>query len=340
MTGIERVKATFKRKQLDRIAYYPIVSGLAAKVIGVSTGDYYRNLTKLAKAHIALYDRLQHDVVVLMGDLFMEVEALGAKVDFPDDDLPRLRDYLLEEKQKLATLSVPDPLKSGRMPDYIEACNYVSNEIKDSPVGGVICGPWTVATNLRGAQNLLMDTVTDPQFVHELMKFAVEVVKPFGEGVARAGAGLSLSEAPASISLISPKIYREFVLPYQKEVISHLREKRISVTLHICGYIDPIMEDVATTGAIAFSIDKPSSLEKMLSLCGERCVTIGNVSTGVFIDGSPQEIEEEVRRCLDVGMKKGGFILSTGCEISPKGELEKVELFCKVAAKLGAFEEN
>ena len=338
MNSIERVKATFRRQQLDRLPFYPIVSGLSAELVGISTADYYRDLDKMADAQLRLYEELQQDVVVVMSDLFMEVHAMGAEVEFPEDDVPRLKSYLLKDKAALGSLSAPDPSASGRLPDYVEACRRVAGAVTETAVGGVICGPWTLAVNLRGAQQLIIDTVEDPSFVHDLMKLTCGITKSFGEAVAGARAGLSLSEAPASISLISPKIFREFVLPYLKDVVGHLGENRTAVTLHICGFIDPIMEDIVSSGAIAVSMDQPSSLDKMLSACGSKCVVIGNVSTGVFIDGTREDIENEVKRCIEVGKERGGYVLSTGCEISPKGDLEKVRTFCELAADLGRFD--
>jgi uroporphyrinogen decarboxylase len=339
MTGFERVKAAFKKQRPDRVPFYPIVSALAGKLIGADARTYYNDSDKLADAHIALYEELKHDVVALMWDLFVEVHAMGAEVEFVEDEVPRLRGYLLkDDKGRLGSLEIPDPAKAGRMPAYIAACKKVSGIVTESPVGGVICGPWTLATNLRGAENLIMDTATDPEFVHELMRFTVEIVKRFGEGVNSAGAGLSLSEAPASLSLISPKIFKTFVEPYLKEVIAYLREQRISVTLHICGFIDPIMADIASVGAVALSMDQPSSLEKMFEAGQGKMVVIGNVSTGVFVDGSREDIENEVKRCMASAKESPGYIMASGCEISPRGDMEKVKTFCTIAAELGKLD--
>lgn len=337
MNGVERVRAVFKGEVADRVPFYPIVSGLAAKLIDLKPREYYTDFSNLARAHIALFEWLRHDVIALMGDLFVEVEAMGAKVEFPENGLPMLRTYILEDKGKLNSLKVPDPASEGRLPSYLDACRKVKEAIKDSPIGGVICGPWTIACNLRGAGNLLIDTKTDPDFVHDLMAFSVEVCKTYALAVRNAGVGLSLSEAPASISLISPRIYRDFVFPYQKRLIEDLRTKKIGVTLHICGFIDPIIEDVAESGAVALSMDRPSSLELALEKCSGKAVVIGNVSTEVFVRGDQNEIEKEVRRCLEIGKKKG-YILSTGCEISPRGELERVRIFCELAERLARYD--
>ena len=338
MTGFERVKAAFKRERADRVPFYPIVSALAGKLTGIDARTYYTDFDKLADAQIALYEETRQDVVALMGDLFMEVEAMGAEVEFPGDDVPRLRSYLLKDKSKLNSLEFPALEKAGRIPGYLAACTKASTAIGDSPVGGVICGPWTLAAHLRGAENLIVDTATDPNFIHELMRFTVEIPKRLGEAVKNAGAGLSLSEAPASISLISPKIFREFVLPYEKEVISHLRGKRISVTVHVCGFIEPIMEDLASMGAVAISMDEPSSLEKMFEASQGKVVVVGNVATNVFLNGTRKDMEDEVKRCLAVGKEREGYILSSGCELSPRGDVERVKWFCEFASALGRYE--
>jgi uroporphyrinogen decarboxylase len=339
MSSFERVKAAFRKQRPDRVPFYPIVSALAGSLIGIDAKTYYTDLDRMADAHIALHEDIRQDVVALMADLFIEVEAMGAEVDFVKDDVPRLRSYLLkDDKTRLGSLRVPDPSSTGRMPAYLEACKKVSGAITQTPVGGVICGPWTLATNMRGAENLIMDTATHPEFVHELMRFTVEVVKSFGEAVNKAGAGLSLSEAPASLSLISPKIFRAFVMPYLKDLIAHLRERKTSVTLHICGVIEPIMEDIASVGAIALSMDEPSSLEKMFEASEGRMVVIGNVATNTFVDGTPEDMEREVKRCMDQAKEKPGFILASGCEISPRADMDKIRHFCALALELGTLD--
>ncbi len=71
----------------------------------------------------------------------------------------------------------------------------------------------------------------------------------------------------ASCSLISPKIYREFDQPYPRELMGALKGKsggKVLCGLHICGYIDPIMEVVLDTGPDFIEIDGPSSLQKMV----------------------------------------------------------------------------
>jgi uroporphyrinogen-III decarboxylase len=46
-------------------------------------------------------------------------------------------------------------------------------------------------------------------------------------------------------------------------------------------------------------------------------------------------MEREVKRCMDQAKEKPGFILASGCEISPRADMEKIRHFCALALELG-----
>jgi len=118
---------------------------------------------------------------------------------------------LLKDQSQLVSLKVPDPKKDGRLPYFLELCDRVSAGVnKTAAVGLGHSGPWNLAMHLRGAEQLLIECITEPEFVHELMKFTTEVVRTVGDAVIEAGFLPSLGEAFASCSLISPEIYRDF----------------------------------------------------------------------------------------------------------------------------------
>jgi len=50
--------------------------------------------------------------------------------------------------------------------------------------------------------------------------------KVWGDAIVKTKIGLSFSEPTASISLISPDNYREFIAPYHKELVSISRPRR------------------------------------------------------------------------------------------------------------------
>jgi uroporphyrinogen decarboxylase len=336
--GIDHVKAAFKRKFTDRVPVYPICGIVTANLFGASTVKYLQDPDTIVDCQMKMYDRIKPDVVVMMADLLMEVEALGTKLLFPEGQLCRVERFLLGEDKNLDVLALPDPERDGRMPYYLEACEKMSKQVHDAAVGAVISGPWTVAFELREAKNIILDTFKDPAYVHELMTFTTDLVKQFGLALNKKGVGISLSEAPASCSICSPDIYRNFIKPYHSELVEFFKSQKAGLTLHICGKIEPMIEDILETGAAAVSFDALTSMEKMLALSGGRTVLIGNVATDLFTDPDTGKMEAAVKKCIDIAAADSAFILSSGCEIPPDSKMENIECFIRTAHAYGRYQ--
>jgi uroporphyrinogen decarboxylase len=291
---------------------------------------------KSAEAHLAFYNRFKPDSLIVYNDIYLELEALGCELEFPEDSISHPKGPLLTEKSQLARLKVPDPKKDGRLPYFIELCERVSAEVRKTGAMGLgHSGPWNLAMHMRGTEKLLVDDLMDPDFVHELMRFTTEVVKTMGDAFIEAGFGPSLGEATASCSLISPQIYHDFVKPYHKELHDYFLSKKVPMALHICGFIDPIMEDVLDTGINFISLDAPSSLKKLVDLSKGKVTIEGNVPTGLFADGSPEEMEQAVSTCLETAAGGSGYILASGCEIPYNSTEDRIEHYFKQGHRLG-----
>jgi len=64
---------------------------------------------------------------------------------------------------------------------------------------------------------LTIDTQGEPNFVHDLIRFATETCKVYTQKLKTTGTGVTMTEAVSSCSLISPAIYRQFIRPYHNE---------------------------------------------------------------------------------------------------------------------------
>jgi uroporphyrinogen decarboxylase len=218
---------------------------------------------------------------------------------------------------------------------YLEVIAETKKMITDSVVSGVLAGPWTIAIGLRGATELIRDALKDPDYVHELMRFCTQMSIRFGEAFYPLKAGLSYSEAPASCSLISPRLYRTFIFPHHKQIVDHFKEKNVGVGLHICGYADPILEDIVNTGVTNISIDAPTDLARAVEVTEGKAVLIGNVDTSLFFSGGKQQMRKAIKDCIEIASKGSGYILSSGCEVPGVAPPEKVEWFMELANELG-----
>ena len=339
-TGRQRVSSAFKKTftdkeiSVDRIPAYPIMGQCNAQLIGASIKELLLDPRIFVKAQVAAYERYRPDIIVMQEDLLMDVEAMGNELKFPDNGMCISIKAALEDKGKLNRLQLPDPAKDGRMPGYLEALAEIKKIIADSIISGVIAGPWTTAIGLRGASELIRDALKDPDYVHELMQFTSQMSIRFMEALIPLKVGLSYSEAPASCSLISPKMYREFIFPYHKKIVDHFKEKKAGIGLHICGYATPILEDIVNTGATNISIDAPTDLARAIEVTRGKAVLIGNMDTNLFFSGTKDDMKQAIKNCLDIAPEDSGYILASGCEVPGVAPPEKVDWFMELANEL------
>lgn len=338
-TGKDRLLAAARREYADRIPVSIIFGPYCARVAGIQIKDFLTKSHQFAQSTIEAYETVRPDAMPIYMDTLLEAEAIGNELYFPEDSYCLEKSHILEDKSTLAKLNLPDPKSDKRLPVYLEGCERVAAAIEEASISGTINGPWSTAMSLRGVRELIFDTVEDPRFLHELMCFTTGLAKQMGSALLEAGMPrLSMGDASASCSVISPKIYREFVLPYHQEIVGYFRERKVGVTLHVCGYVDPIMEDLVSSGAAALSIDSPSSLKRLVEASQRRVIIVGNVDTSLFAQGAEAEMEEAVKRCIAIAAEGSGYVLSSGCEIPLNSTLDMVRCYIKAAYKYGRYE--
>jgi uroporphyrinogen decarboxylase len=342
--GKQRISAAFKKTftdkdpQLDRIPAYMFTGHCNAQLVGASIREFLLDPKVFVKAQVAAYERYKPDIVLMMWDLFMDAEAMGNELRFLEDTMCMPTKLALEDKGKLNSLKIPDPAKDGRLPGYLEACTETKKIITDSIVSGVISGPWTIAVGLRGASELILDAMDDPDYVHELMQLCTQATIRFTEAISELGVGIGYSEAPASCNLISPEMYRTFVLPYHKQIMDYFKEKKVGLGLHICGNANPILEDMVNTGVTNISIDTATDFAKAVEASRGKAVLIGNVDPNLFLAGGRDEMKQAIQNCVDKAPRDSGYILASGCEVPGNAPPEKIDWFMELANELGAYD--
>src|SRR5215510_10193386 len=142
----ERVVAAYKGQFADRVPAYPIAGSFAGCLDGLSIEEYCTDPAKAVRAMLNYYDRYRPDIMIAFNDLAKEAEAIGCRVKYSDYVVPSIdRHVLQDDKGRLARLEVPDPLKDGRLPAFLEQCAALSAARLPSGLGAVLTGPWTIA---------------------------------------------------------------------------------------------------------------------------------------------------------------------------------------------------
>ncbi|MBK8420662.1 MAG: hypothetical protein IPL17_17920 [Anaerolineales bacterium] len=101
------------------------------------------------------------------------------------------------------------------------------------PVMGWVEGALAEACDLRGMTNVMIDLGRHPAWLKELLEKCVEIAIAFASQIDAGAHIIGLGDAVAS--QISPRMYREFALPYEQRIFEAVKAKGGIPRLHICG---------------------------------------------------------------------------------------------------------
>ncbi len=220
----------------------------------------------------------------------------------------------------LGQVTSSDVLTDGRVAVYIETMRLMSRYL-DSIKGAYITGPFTLAGLLLGASEAAMATVTDPELMTAVLRFASGVIARYARALERAGADLICILEPTA-SFLSPKLFRQFALPYNREIIETLRAVPI---LHICGNTTHLLDGMVETGAHGLSlgplVDFPAAAQRV----PEDVVLIGNLDpVSVLRDMTPNGVYRTTVDLVDSMAAHPNFIVASGCDLPMDTPLENI----------------
>jgi len=186
-------------------------------------------------------------------------------------------------------------------------------------VFGEQAGPWQHAACLFGVEPLILATYDDPAWVHELLASLTEKKLRYIEE-SLAGAEFDLIEmggGAASSTVISPKIFNEYCLPYDKQLHEAIHQVGHKLVYHTCGGMMAILDLIVENGCDASETLSPPGVggdavpEDIKHLIGEKVCLIGGMDQiNILTNGTPEQVRTETRRLCEILAPGGGFILS------------------------------
>ena len=118
----------------------------------------------------------------------------------------------------------------------------------------------------------------------------VETAICFAAAQIEAGADI-IGIGDAAASLVGPRIYREFVWPWEKKLVDAIHAMGGRVRLHICGNTRKILDGMGTLGCEMVDIDFPVPMEEARAKMAPRQTLAGNLNPVRDLrDGTPETI--------------------------------------------------
>lgn len=304
-----------------------VVCDHASRLLGATVREAASDPRVLAEALYAAWREYRYDMVMVFIDTVVEAEAMGCRVERPEDD----NAFFLGPPQKTARPA--DPEQDGRMPVVLEATSRLVELTRGAvPVLTSLKGPFSLAAFLGGFEAFLEHVLTEPDAARALLETALENQRGFAESAVRHGGIPFIGDPVASGNLISPEVFREFAAPYLAELAGFIHRTGRWVGLHVCGKTGSLLKELADTGADVLSLDEVD-FGKARQQLGPDIVLMGNVPTGLMLEGRPEEIATKARECR---MKAGpNLVLSTACDVPRDTPPDNVKALVAAAREPG-----
>ena len=337
MNSKERCLASIQGKPVDRVPVFPLLMFFAQNRHSVTYREYATHGRALADAQLHIRDRFPVDALTACSDAFRITADLGADMVYPEEKTPFAASPLVRSESDLSRLKRPDPLRKGsRMADRTWSVRCMVDAVGgECLVLGWVDMPFAEACSLCGVTEFLLMLHDNPALAHAILRFLTDIVVDFGLAQLQAGAPM-IGAGDAVASLISPRQYREFALPYEQAVVNAMHAAGGLVKLHICGNTSHLLPDMIRTGADLFNVDHLVDFQQACSVYGrEQLCFKGNLDpVADLMQATPAECQT---RCLERLQAAAGlrYMLSPGCEVPAETSDEVFQAFCQAPQVCG-----
>lgn len=298
-----------------KVPFSPTIFEHSAAFIGRTPSEVAVNGLLLEEAHIKAYEKYRHNIITVGIDVYnIEAEALGCKIKYHDDySIPGAVSHPWANYDY--TDNIDFSIEKGRIKMVLNAAEHIKLKLGSmTNVAVGICGPFSIAAELVGYENIIMDCVAEGEKTKSLLNEILDFQKKYSDEIISRDLGTVIFESWASPPLISPGIYREYALPFEKELISHLKSRgAVFVPLVIGGDTTPIVDDIISTGTSVLLADYMVDIGLFIEKASKVGLAVrGNIDPKLIEGAAEEEIIHCVKKILDKANGYSKFILGTG----------------------------
>ena len=299
---------------MKKIAFAPTILEHAAMLIERTPSETARCARLLAQAHVEAFKCYGHNVTVGIDVYNIEAEALGSGVRFYDDNsIPGIISHPLTIESSPSQIRFS--LDLGRIKLLLDAATEVKKEIENEAIINVgICGPFSIFVELLGYEEVIYALYNEDERVFLFLEALLEFQKNYCFEIVSRGLGVVVFESWASPPLISSHIYRTYVMPFERELLSYMRQLGLSSTpLVIGGNTQDIIDDILSTGTTLLVSDYNSPLSLFTKKASEKGVTVrANIDPKLVRSGNWKLIKERIEEIHAQGELYSRIIIGTG----------------------------
>jgi [methyl-Co(III) methanol-specific corrinoid protein]:coenzyme M methyltransferase len=266
---------------------------------------------KMATLAAAGHEILGFDTIMPYFSVQMEAPALGCEMDWGDKEtMPDCTTHPYKEAEDIRIPTEEELLKVQSIRTVVDAIKILREKYPTVAIIGKVMGPWTLAYHGFGVQNFLMDTILNPERVRKSLGKLQEISVMFANLQVRAGADAISFPDHATGDLVSPEMYRDFLVPLHKKIVTRIGAP---IILHICGNTLNRAYLIAQEHFDCFHYDTKTDVVELKKVLDKSTTTlIGGINnTEVLLFGTPEDVKKQSHFTVKAGVE----ILAPECAI-------------------------
>jgi MtaA/CmuA family methyltransferase len=299
----------------------------------------------MAEAQLVYWREFKHDMLLVENGVVAEAGACGCEIEFSDLGPPRVASHILSDElgglERVKDLKIPDPDSTPPMSHVIRAVKILVKELgkKVFIMGRADQGPGALAMALRGYQRFLLDLmeIEKRNEIADVLNFCTRVQIRYAEAMRQAGAH-GTSTGGLGVSLLSPALYRQIELPYEKLFIQSVNRPNFPASLHICGDATLILKDMISTKAPILELDYMTNMNTAKRLMSGKTTFLGPINPEFLWETNDLDrIKELGKEVIHVLAPGGGFILGPGCALAYNTPPDNIHALIEAANIYGVY---
>ena len=241
---LARVMTALHRGQPDRIPSFEWE--IDEKIIQALTpgGDIYDFIEWADLDGIAIFADSRKRYL----DAVTYLDEWGVTLRKTEEYYPIPIDEPIKDPADLAKLKPPDPCSEWHFKSLAEAVERFKGR---RAIIFRVQDAYSIPRYLRGTENILMDFVLNPGLLRDLVEIGVDYNSRLARCAVELGADAIFTSddyADNRGPMMSPRHFREFMLPGLQQVVRAVHDAGVPMIKHTDGNIMPILEDIIQAG--------------------------------------------------------------------------------------------
>ncbi len=305
---------TLHHKQTKRPPWVVFSGVHAGKLAGFSAEEVLKDGEKLLKSLQEVAKIYDPDGMPIVFDLQIEAEILGCELRWVQDSPPMVATHPLSNEKKIPCDCTIITKQDGRLPMILDVMKQARVLFDDIALYGLICGPFTLASHLRGT-NIFIDMYEDPQYVKDLLAYCIKINEALTTIYIEAGMDVIAVVDPL-VSQISTNHFNEFLSEPFTQLFTSIREQKSLSSFFVCGDATRNIEAMCQTYPDSISIDENIDIKQAKQITDHYNIAIGgNIQlTVTMLHGSQDDNMKAVVDIVDA-CTPYNLIIAPGCDM-------------------------